>query len=131
MLDTNICLYTIKRKTQKILEAIKENRHKGLCISSISLAELGFGIANADITYKERNKIALMEFLSIMEIKLFDEKAANEFGLLKKELKDRNCLIGPFDMLIAAHAKSLDMILVTNNEKESKRVIDLKVENWI
>ena len=130
MLDTNICIYIIKKKSKKILEEIKKNRHKGLSISSITLAELEFGCANADIMYTERNKVALMEFLTILEIDLFDEKAAGEFGIMKKDLKDRNCLIGPFDMLIGAHAKSLDRILVTNNEKEFKRIKGLKIENW-
>ena len=131
MLDTNTCIYIIKRKTNKILEKIKKNREKGLCISSITLAELEFGNANADILYRERNKVALMEFLTIINIKHFDEKAAGEYGLLKKDLKDRNCLIGPYDMLIGAHAKSLGLTLVTNNEKEFKRIKDLKIENWV
>ena len=131
MFDTNICIYIIKKKTSKILEKIKENRHKGLYISSITLAEMEFGNANAAVLYKDKNKIALMEFLTIITVKHFDEKAASEYGLLKKDLKDRNCLIGPFDMLIGAHAKSLDMILVTNNEDEFKRIKDLRIENWV
>ena len=130
MLDTNICIYIIKKKTSKILNEIRKKREKGLCISSITLAELKFGNANADILYKEKNEVALMEFLTIISIKPFDENAAGEFGLIKKDLKDRNSLIGPFDMLIGAHAKSLGMILVTNNEKEFRRIKDLKVENW-
>ena len=130
MLDTDICIYIIKRKTKRILDKIKKNRHKGLCISSITLAEMEFGIANADILYRERNRAALIEFLSIMEVKKFDEKAACEFGLIKKNLKDGNFLIGPFDMLIGAHAKSLGMILVTNNENEFKRINCLKIQNW-
>ena len=130
MLDTNICIYIIKKKTNEILEKLKDNRKKGLFISSITLAELEFGNANADIKYKDRNKIALMEFLTIIGIKYFDENAAKEYGLLKKDLKDRNCLIGPLDMLIGAHTKSLNMILVTNNENEFNRIKDLNIENW-
>ena len=130
MLDTNICIYIIKKKTNRILEKLKDNRKKGLFISSITLAELEFGNANADIIYKDRNKIALMEFLTIIGIKYFDENAACEYGILKKDLKDRNRLIGPLDMLIGAHAKSLNMTLVTNNEKEFNRIKDLNIENW-
>lgn len=66
-----------------------------------------------------------------MNIKQFDEHAAKEFGILKKDLKDKNNLIGPFDMLIGAHAKSLNMTLVTNNEREFERIKDLKIENWV
>jgi tRNA(fMet)-specific endonuclease VapC len=71
-----------------------------------------------------------MEFLTIMEIKYFDENAAKEFGIVKKDLMDRNCLIGPYDMLIGSHAKSLNLTLVTNNEREFKRIQNLKIENW-
>jgi tRNA(fMet)-specific endonuclease VapC len=80
--------------------------------------------------YKEKNKIALMEFLTLIDIKEFDEKAAQEYGKVKKELKEKKCLIGPFDMLIGAHAKSLNMTLVTNNTKEFERINELKIENW-
>ena len=131
MLDTNMCIYIIKKKMPNVLDKLKENRKKGLSISSITLAELEFGNANADILHKERNRIALMEFLTIMEVKHFEENAAKEYGILKKKLKDRNCLIGPFDMLIGAHAKSLNMILITNNISEFKRIQNLKIENWV
>ena len=131
MLDTNMCIYIIKKKTTGVLDKLKLNMKNGLFISSITLAELEFGNANADQQYKERNKIALLEFLIIMEIKYFDENAAKEFGIIKKDLKDRNCLLGPYDMLIGAHAKSLNLILVTNNIREFKRVKGLKIENWI
>ena len=130
MLDTNICIYIIKKKTQTVLTKLKKNRKNGLCISSITLAELEFGNANADSLYKERNKAALMEFLVIMEIKYFDENAAKEYGVIKREFKDRNCLIGPLDMLIGAHAKSLNLTLVTNNTGEFGRIQNLKIENW-
>jgi tRNA(fMet)-specific endonuclease VapC len=131
MLDTNICIYIIKKKSPNILEKLKQNKDKGLHISSITLAELEFGNANANILYKERNRIALMEFLTIMEIMHFDENAAKEYGTIKKDLKDRNSLIGPFDMLIGAHAKSLNMTLATNNVKEFRRIQNLKIENWL
>jgi tRNA(fMet)-specific endonuclease VapC len=129
MLDTNICIYIIKKKNQKILDQLKKNKEKGLYISTITLAELEFG--NENSLYKERNKIALMEFLTIINIVNFDEKSAKEFGVIRKYLKDRNKIIGPYDMLIGAHAKSLNMTLVTNNTKEFKRIKDLKIENWI
>ena len=131
MLDTNICIYIIKKKTKNVLNKLNQNRKKGLFVSSITLAELEFGNANADSLYRERNRIALMEFLTIMEVKHFDENAAKEYGIAKKDLKDRNCLLGPYDMLIGAHAKSLNLILVTNNIREFERIEYLRVENWI
>jgi tRNA(fMet)-specific endonuclease VapC len=129
MLDTNICIYIIKKKTEKILEILQQKRKSGLRISSITLAELEY--ANENSMYKEKNKIALMEFLTIVEIEKFDENAAQEYGKVKKELKEKKCLIGPFDMLIGAHAKSLNEILVTNNIKEFERITGLKIENWV
>jgi len=129
MLDTNICIYIIKKKPQKVLDQLKKNKEKGLYISAITLAELEFG--NENSLYKERNEIALMEFLTIINIVNFDEKSAKEFGVIKKYLKDKNGIIGPYDMLIGAHAKSLNMTLVTNNTKEFKRIKELKIENWI
>jgi len=128
--DTNMCIFIIKKKFPGVIEKLKKNRKKGLCISSITLAEMEYGIENSDQEYKTKNRIALMEFLSIFEVKYFDENAAKEYGVLKKNLKDRNCLIGPLDMLIGAHARALKMVLVTNNTKEFKRIPDLKIEDW-
>jgi len=130
MLDTNMCIFIIKKKSQKALDQLLKNRKIGLFISSITLAEMEFGIENAGQDYKARNRIALMEFLTIMEIKYFDENAAKEYGVLKKELKDIKCLIGPFDMLIGAHSRSLKMTLVTNNTREFERIPNLKLEDW-
>ena len=130
MLDTNMCILIIKKKYENVLDKLRKNRQKGLCISSITLAELEFGIENAEYEYRARNRIALMEFLSIMGVKDFDENASKAYGILKKDLKDRKCLIGPLDMLIGAHAKSLKMTLVTNNTKEFEKIQDLKVVDW-
>jgi len=130
LFDTNMCIFIIKKKNPGLMEKLKKYRKKGFNISSITLAELEYGIENAAKEYKEKNRMALMEFLSIFEIKDFDENAAIEYGILKKDLKNRNCLIGPLDMLIAAHAKSLKMTLVTNNTEEFERIRDLKIEDW-
>ena len=129
MLDTNICIYIIKKRPKTVLRQLKKKKEKGLFISAITLSELEFGIENSE--YKEKNRIALMEFLTIMGIKPFNEEAAKEYGIVKKNLKDKKSLIGPMDMLIAAHAKSLNMILVTNNTGEFIRVENLKIENWV
>jgi tRNA(fMet)-specific endonuclease VapC len=129
MLDTNMCIYIIKKKTEHILKELERKRKNGLAISTITLAELEYGNENSQ--YKEKNKIALMQFVTIIDVKPFDEKAAKEFGKIKKDLKDRKCLIGPYDMLIGAHAKSLGLILVTNNVKEFARINSLRIENWV
>jgi tRNA(fMet)-specific endonuclease VapC len=129
MFDTNMCIYIIKKKTEHVLKELQNKRKDGLSISTITLAELEYGNENSQ--YKEKNKIALMQFLTIIDVKPFDEKASKKFGKLKKDLKDGKCLIGPYDMLIGAHAKSLGLILVTNNVKEFERINDLRIENWI
>ncbi|MDR1972105.1 MAG: type II toxin-antitoxin system VapC family toxin [Treponema sp.] len=129
LLDTDMCIYIIKKKTEQVLKQLQIKRKDGLSISTITLAELEF--ANENSQYKEKNKIALMEFLAIIDIRQFDEKAAKEFGIIKKDLKDRKCLIGPYDMLIGAHTKSLGLTLVTNNVKEFERIKELKIENWV
>ena len=129
ILDTNICIFIIKRKFESILEKIRENRSLGISISSITLAELEHGVANS--MSPERNSIALLEFLSEINVVPFDELAAKEYGIIKTDLKKRNCIIGPLDTLIAAHAKSLNLILVTNNTREFSRVQGLKLEDWV
>jgi tRNA(fMet)-specific endonuclease VapC len=129
MLDTNMCIYIIKGKKEQVLKELQNKKKDGLSISTITLSELEYGNENSQ--YKEKNKIALMQFLTIIDIKVFDEKASEEFGIIKKYLKDRNCLIGPYDMLIGAHAKSLDLTLVTNNVREFERIKGLKIENWV
>jgi tRNA(fMet)-specific endonuclease VapC len=129
MLDTNMCIYIIKRKKENVLKELQNKRGNGLAISTITLAELEY--ANENSQYREGNKIALIQFLTIIDIKDFDGRASEEFGKIKKDLKDRKCLIGPYDMLIGAHAKSLDLILVTNNVKEFGRIRGLRIENWV
>ncbi|MDR1095838.1 MAG: type II toxin-antitoxin system VapC family toxin [Spirochaetaceae bacterium] len=129
MLDTNMCIYIIKKKPERALKELQNKKDSGLSISTITLAELEY--ANENSQYKIKNKIALMQFLTIIDVKAFDEKASAEFGKIKKDLKDRKCLIGPYDMLIGAHARSLGLILVTNNVKEFERIKDLKIENWV
>jgi len=128
ILDTNICIYAIKKKYQSVLEKFEENRFSGISISSITLAELEHGVANS--MYPEKNAVALMEFLSLVNVLPFDEPAAKEYGAIKTDLKKRNCIIGPFDTLIAAHARSLNLTLVTNNTKEFSRVQGLDLEDW-
>ena len=127
MLDTNICSFAIK-KNENVLSAMKSKKDSGLFISSITLSELEHGICNS--LYQEKNRIALTCFLSVISVLSYDEKAAKEYGIIRTDLQKRGCLIGNIDMLIAAHAKSVDMILVTNNTREFNRVEKLNIEDW-
>lgn len=127
MLDTNMCIYAQKNIPQ-VIEKIKNNFQYGVAISSITLAELEFGVqASANV---EKNTIALYKFLSIVEILDFDSSAAIEYGKIRADLKRKGTPIGNMDMLIAAHAKSENLIVVTHNTREFERVEGLKLEDW-
>ena len=129
LLDTNICIYIIKKKPADVLKTLKTKLKKDIYISSITIAELEYGIAKSQ--FPEKNKIALIEFLSIFNILPFDDNDAVDFGEIKKELEKKGKIIGPMDLLLAAQAKSKKLILVTNNTKEFERVEGLKIENWL
>ena len=128
ILDTNICIYIIKKKPSQVFEKFKDLPLGSVGISSITLAELAYGVKKS--VQSEKNHIALNQFLVPLDIIEFDANAAIEYGIIRAELERAGTPIGPLDMLIASHAKSLDLTLVTNNEKEFKRVDGLAIENW-
>ena len=127
MLDTDICIYTINERPASVLKAFREHESAGLGISSVTAAELFFGVAR---TGSERNLDALRRFLSALEIASFDEVAAEVSGSLRSWLARQGTPIGPYDTLIAAHAQALGVTLVTNNLREFERVPGLRVANW-
>ncbi|MCB1179009.1 MAG: type II toxin-antitoxin system VapC family toxin [Leptospiraceae bacterium] len=129
LLDTNICLYIIKKKPVEVLKILKTKLKKEIYISSITIAELEYRIAKSQ--FPEKNKIALIEFLSIFHILAFDENDAVHFGIIKTDLERTGKTIGPMDLLLASQAKTKQLILVTNNTKEFERVGGLKLENWV
>ncbi len=129
MLDTNICIYLIKKKPPTVLKKFKTFQINELGISSITLAELEFGVYNSG--YPEQNQEALNQFLSPLEIAPFDHQAAVEYGRIRTYLQQRGLPIGAMDLLIAAQAKSLAIPLVSNNLREFKRIPGLLLENWI
>lgn len=128
LLDTNICIYVINHKPQHVFERFKQYQLGQLAISSITASELAFGVEKSG---SERNKQALSKFLAPLDILPYDEKAVQYYAKLRHQLQSKGQLIGSLDMLIAAHALSLDVILVTNNTKEFERIDGLKLENWV
>jgi tRNA(fMet)-specific endonuclease VapC len=128
MLDTNICIYIIKKKPEQVLERLKNARISDIGISSITLSELAYGAEKSSRPYQ--NRIALAEFLAPLEILSYDDMAAQEYGKIRANLERSGTPIGPMDMLIAAHALSVNCTLVTKNEREFSRVASLKIENW-
>ena len=129
MLDTNICIYAIKNKPEQVFQRLQSNLPKGLCISAITLAELEHGVEKS--VNLEKNQMALVQFLSILEVLPFDDLAAVEYGNICAYLQKRGTPIGTMDMLIAGHARAEELVLVTNNVREFERVPELKLENWV
>jgi tRNA(fMet)-specific endonuclease VapC len=129
MLDTNICIYLIKNKPTEVKNKFNMFEVGEICISSISVSELYYGVHKSQMI--ERNLKALALFLAPLNIVDYDEKAVIEYGKIRSTLESRGKTIGSLDMLIAAHAKSMGVTLVTSNTKEFKRVHELKLENWV
>ncbi|HED16184.1 MAG TPA: tRNA(fMet)-specific endonuclease VapC [Gammaproteobacteria bacterium] len=128
MLDTNIVIYTIKNKPQEVREAFK--RHDGqMCISTVTLGELIYGAERS--TQPEKNMEVVEGMAARLEVLPFGSHDAAHFGQLRAELVSSGKTIGPYDMMIAGHARSNGLILVTNNGKEFNRVPGLRVENWV
>ena len=127
MLDTNICIYVINVR-DKDLRARFEDHAAEICISSITCAELSYGVPNSQRV--EENRRVLDGFLRDLSILPFGVDAAGHYGEIRHALRKRGRPIGANDLLIAAHARSLDATLVTNDQEEFGRVPDLRVENW-
>ena len=127
VLDTNMCIYA-QKQNPIVLENIKKNYRDGLAISSITLAELEYGVkASAAV---QKNASALIRFLSVFDILDFDSSAAIAYGTICADLRRKGTPIGNMDMLIAAHALSAGLIIVTHNVREFKRVSGLMIDDW-
>ncbi len=129
MLDTNICIYVLKNRTDKLKHKFKVT--KNIYISSVTYAELCFGIENGEPLLRKQRWKELNLFTQKLIIEPFEEEAAKDYGLIRATLKKQGNLISNNDLLIAAHARSLSMILVTNNTAEFQRVSSLDIENWV
>ena len=128
MLDTNICIYTIRRQPAQVIDRFRQHHIGEIGISSITAAELWYGVEKS--TQRKKNSKALEQFLFPLEIAPFNIEAAAAYGMIRSLLESEGKPIGSLDTLIAAHARNLDLVLVTNNEREFKRVPKLRIENW-
>jgi tRNA(fMet)-specific endonuclease VapC len=128
LLDTTICIEVIRGRSRTVLAEFHRRDLSKVGISSITLAELQFGVSRS--THPIRNLLALAQFCAPLHILPFDDVAAAAYGDVRKALEQRGTPIGPLDMLIAAHALSLKVTLVTSNEREFRRVSALHVVNW-
>jgi len=128
MLDTNICIYTIKNRPAGVVQKVKEFSPSDLVISAITVCELEYGASKS--TNPEKNRQTLVKFLAPFEICPFNEQAASHYGDIRAHLERSGNLIGAMDLLIAAHARSMSLTLVTNNLNEFERVPGLSTVNW-
>lgn len=128
MLDTNICIYAIKHRPPEVLEALRLHESAGLGLSSITVAELEFGVHKSGSV---RNHKALRQFLEPLEIADFDRVAAASYGRLRAHLEAAGRPIGPLDTQIAAHALALGVTLVSHNTREFSRVPGLRLDDWV
>lgn len=129
LLDTDFCIELIRGRAPAVLSRLRRRKVGTIGISAITLAELQFGVARS--TDPAKNTIALAHFCAPLEICPFDHEAASAYGPIRAALAQVGTPIGPLDTLIAAHAVALEVTVVTNNEREFRRVPGLRVENWL
>lgn len=127
LLDTNICIFTIKQRPASVRERFKQFSDQ-LCISSVTWMELVYGVERSA---KPQHNLAIAEGLAARVTLLdYDTDAAAHTGQIRAELADRGTPIGPYDQMLAGHARSNGLILVTNNTREFERVPGLRLEDW-
>jgi len=129
MLDTNVCIDMIRRPASRVFGHIQQLEPGDIAISTITLAELECGVHKS--SNPARNAQLLIGVCSVLEILPFDNNAAAAYGMVRSQLESKGVSIGPLDNLIAAHALSLGITLVTHNMREFKRIKGLSLENWI
>lgn len=129
MLDTDICSYIIKERPLQVLDHFRQVEMEQLCISSITYAELIYGVERS--SSKKVNRAVIDSFVQHLDVVSWGEDAAEHYGNIRACLQAEGQVIGSMDMMIAAHARSGGMTLVTNNDKHFRRVPKLSVENWI
>ena len=128
MLDTDISSYIMKRSHDAVLRRLQKVAIGAVCISVITKSELLFGVEVSPRRHQDH--AALDEYLRHVEVLDLPDEAALHYAQFRAAFKGRGTLIGANDLFIAAHARSLDLTLVTNNTREFGRVQDLKIENW-
>ena len=128
LLDTNICIYCIRKSPQKVFRRLQKQEVGDIGISAITFSELEFGVANSK--NPDQNQTALSELVSVLEVASYTAEVAPIYGSIRAALHKKGQQIGPLDLLIAAHSLFLGTVLVTNNVREFNRVPGLQVENW-
>jgi len=128
MLDTDTCSYVMKRSSDALLKGLRKTSVSDVCISVITKSELQHGVEISP--RRQQDEAALEAFLRYVEVLDFTNEAAPHYAQIRAYLRARGTMIGANDLLIAAHARSLGLTLVTNNTREFRRVPKLMIENW-
>jgi tRNA(fMet)-specific endonuclease VapC len=128
LIDTNICIYIMNKRPSDVIQKFKQFDPGEIGISTITVSELQYGVAKS--AHRKKNQLRLNEFLTPLEVLPYNEIAARTYGDIRFHLEKNGNPIGPLDLLIAAHALSQNLIVVTNNVKEFKKIKNLKIEDW-
>lgn len=128
LLDTNVCVDYLNGRHPAVTQAIQRCSPDDLCVSSVAVGKLRYGAEKS--VHRQRNHARLDVFLAEIVCVDFDRNAASFDGRMRAALEKRGALIGPYDLQISAHALALDLVLVSDNVREFRRVRTLKVENW-
>lgn len=129
MLDTNVCIFLVKKKIPQYFARLAQLEKTGtIGISAIVLSELQYGVANSQ--QKEQSQINLNLLLNKLDVIPYTDKCAFYYGEIRASLKKAGRIIGANDLLIASHAMTENALLITNNYKEFKLVQGLKLEHW-
>jgi tRNA(fMet)-specific endonuclease VapC len=127
LLDTNICIYAIKHRPAVVRDAFIRHQEQ-LCVSTVTVMELIYGAEKSSTPGK--NLAVVESFLARLVVMDYDQRAAEHTGQVRAELQKHGTPIGPYDQMIAGHARSLGLVVVTNNEREFTRLPGIRMENW-
>ena len=128
MLDTDMCSYIIREHPASVLKRFQTLAMEQLCVSVVTYAELIYGVERS--SSRRINRPVIEDFVRHLDVMDWDTAAADQYGVIRAELEAAGTLIGAMDMMIAAHAKSIKAVLVTNNQKHFNKVRGLKIDNW-
>ena len=129
MLDTDTCSYIIRERPASVLKRFRQLAMEQICVSVVTYAELLYGVERS--SSKRINRPIVDDFVRHLDVIAWDEAAAEQYGKIRADLEARGEPIGAMDMMIAAHAKSIKAVLITNNQKHFARIKRLMVENWV
>jgi tRNA(fMet)-specific endonuclease VapC len=128
MLDTDMCSYIIKEHPESVRQRFQTLAMEQLCVSVVTYAELIYGVERS--SSKRVNRPVIEDFVRHLDVMDWDTEAADQYGVIRTELEAAGTPIGAMDMMIAAHAKSIKAVLVTNNQKHFTKIKGLKIDNW-